>query len=73
MSNSNLTYHEMKQAVLLGLLHSGWKAVDEISMNHTSTEGILKQFARISARQSVDQRSAIVKCLWFAQLWQNRE
>lgn len=36
MSNSNMNYHEMKQAILRGLVHSGWMAVDEISMNHTS-------------------------------------
>lgn len=31
-----MTYHEMKQTFLQGLLHSGWKAVDHLSMNHTS-------------------------------------
>jgi len=28
MSNSNMNYHEMKQAILQGLVHSGWMAVD---------------------------------------------
>ncbi|WP_042955135.1 hypothetical protein [Pseudomonas sp. G5(2012)] len=53
MSNSNMTYHEMKQAILQGLLHSGWKAVDEISMNHTSA------VAKKSFQTAVGERTAL--------------
>lgn len=53
MSNSNMTHHEMKQAILQGLLHSGWKAVDEISMNHTSA------VAKKSFQTAVGERTAL--------------
>ncbi len=53
MSNSNMNYQEMKQAILRGLVHSGWMAVDEISMNHTSA------VAKKSFQTAVGERTAI--------------